>query len=88
MKKKVQDVDEVKVSTKPTPSKVIDDFIKKDDNVYRPSGEVNFRIPTGSIALDRMLGGGIPAGRITQIYGEPDVGKTTLAYHIYQRHRS
>ena len=40
-------------------------------------------IPTGSIALDIALGvGGIPRGRITEIYGQESSGKTTLAYHI------
>lgn len=40
-------------------------------------------IPTGSIALDMALGvGGIPRGRITEIYGQESSGKTTLAYHI------
>ena len=36
-------------------------------------------IPTGSIALDLALGvGGIPRGRITEIYGPESTGKTTL----------
>ena len=40
-------------------------------------------IPTGAIALDIALGiGGIPRGRITEIYGQESSGKTTLAYHI------
>ena len=40
-------------------------------------------IPTGSIALDLALGiGGIPRGRITEIYGPESSGKTTLAQHI------
>jgi len=40
-------------------------------------------IPTGSIALDLALGvGGIPRGRITEIYGPESSGKTTLCYHI------
>ncbi len=38
---------------------------------------------TGSITLDKALGvGGIPHGRITEIYGPPSSGKTTLALHI------
>jgi len=40
-------------------------------------------IPTGSIALDLALGvGGIPRGRITEIYGPEASGKTTLALHV------
>jgi recombination protein RecA len=40
-------------------------------------------IPTGSIALDMALGiGGIPRGRITEIYGPESSGKTTLALHV------
>ncbi|MDH7601245.1 MAG: recombinase RecA [Armatimonadota bacterium] len=48
----------------------------------RPKLDVDV-IPTGSIALDLALGvGGIPRGRITEIYGQESSGKTTLAYHI------
>ncbi len=40
-------------------------------------------IPTGSIALDLALGiGGVPRGRIVEIYGPESSGKTTLAQHI------
>jgi recombination protein RecA len=40
-------------------------------------------IPTGSIALDLALGvGGIPRGRIVEIYGPESSGKTTLVQHI------
>jgi recombination protein RecA len=48
----------------------------------RPSLRVE-TIPTGSIALDIALGvGGIPRGRVTEIYGHESGGKTTLALHI------
>jgi recombination protein RecA len=40
-------------------------------------------IPTGAIALDVALGiGGVPRGRVTEIYGPESSGKTTVALHI------
>ncbi len=40
-------------------------------------------IPTGSISLDKILGvGGIPRGRVVEVYGPESTGKTTLALHI------
>jgi recombination protein RecA len=40
-------------------------------------------IPTGSIAVDLALGiGGIPRGRVTEIYGPESSGKTTLTLHV------
>src|ERR1700749_1642456 len=40
-------------------------------------------IPTGSLALDLALGiGGVPRGRIVEIYGPESSGKTTLVNHI------
>ncbi len=40
-------------------------------------------IPTGSLSLDIALGiGGIPRGRVTEIFGPEMAGKSTLAQHI------
>jgi recombination protein RecA len=44
--------------------------------------QVDF-IPTGSIALDLALGvGGVPRGRITEIFGPESSGKTTVCQHV------
>lgn len=49
----------------------------------RPQGVSAPAIPTGSIALDIALGiGGVPRGRIVEIYGPESAGKTTLVQHI------
>ena len=48
----------------------------------RPEQDVE-EIPTGSLALDMALGiGGLPKGRIVEIYGPESSGKTTLALHV------
>jgi recombination protein RecA len=49
-----------------------------DDNIIAVPA-----IPTGSLALDLALGvGGVPRGRVVEIYGPESSGKTTLALHI------
>lgn len=46
-------------------------------------GQYVAAIPTGSISLDLALGiGGVPRGRVTEIYGSESAGKSTLCYHI------
>ncbi len=40
-------------------------------------------IPTGALSLDLALGiGGVPRGRIVEVYGPESSGKTTLTYHV------
>lgn len=43
------------------------------------------RFSTGIEDLDYILGGGIPRGRIIEIFGKESAGKTTLAYHLMGR---
>ena len=68
--------------------KAVGDIIKRygDGSIMR-LGEAHSMvvdaIPTGSLSLDLALGvGGIPRGRIAEIYGPESSGKTTLCQHI------
>jgi recombination protein RecA len=69
-------------------NKAVSDIIKRygDGSIMR-LGEAHRMmvdvIPTGSLSLDLALGvGGIPRGRITEIFGPESSGKTTLCQHI------
>jgi recombination protein RecA len=68
--------------------KAVGDILKRygDGSIMR-LGDTNRlkvdSIPTGSLSLDLALGiGGIPRGRITEIFGPESSGKTTLCQHI------
>ena len=46
-------------------------------------------IPTGSLSLDIALGlGGVPRGRIIEVFGPESSGKTTVAFILLQRYRN
>ncbi len=54
--------------------------IMKLDDSYKQAVDV---IPTGCLAIDNALGvGGLPRGRIVEIYGPESSGKTTVALHV------
>ncbi len=65
----------------------LDDIIKRygDGAILRLGDATHLQvdaIPTGSLALDIALGvGGLPRGRVTEIYGPESSGKTTLCLH-------
>ena len=75
--KKINKIDEVLDEIK---GKFGEGMIMKLGDAKRVDVEA---IPTGSISLDIALGiGGVPRGRVIEIYGPESSGKTTLALHI------
>ena len=55
-------------------------------SIMRMGENMNFNIesiPTGALALDMALGiGGLPRGRVVELYGPESSGKSTLAMHV------
>ena len=43
---------------------------------------VKYRVPTGIVAFDRVIGGGIPSGRLTEFFGGESTAKSRLVAHI------
>lgn len=58
-------------------------------DVIRKGSEIpeHPRIPTGIFAMDLALGGGLPKGKISMLYGKEDSGKSLLLYKIIATHQ-
>ncbi|MCG9128590.1 recombinase RecA [Candidatus Poribacteria bacterium] len=84
------DSDDEKISKEK--KKAVDDAISQVERAYGKGSIMRFTdnevvpvevIPTGALSLDLALGvGGIPRGRIVEVFGHEGTGKTTLALHI------
>ena len=59
----------------------LDDALAAIRRQYGEDGAPSGRLASGSLALDRALGGGWPAGAIVELAGEEGTGKSTLALH-------
>lgn len=73
--------------------KLVNDIAKSEGKeaifgLGKTAGSVNLkRWSTGLPDLDHILGGGMPEGRMIEIYGAESSGKTTLLYHLCAQHQ-
>ncbi len=87
-KKTAEEKDSAKEGREAARKKAISQITKKygQGSIMRLGDNTSMQvsaIPTGSLSLDFALGiGGVPKGRIVEIYGPESSGKTTLALHI------
>jgi recombination protein RecA len=70
----------------PENKEIIENITKEyGEGIINTLGDSKFKdqptLSTGSIILDREIGGGYPFGKIVELYGENASGKTTLALH-------
>jgi RecA/RadA recombinase len=77
----------VKKKSKPSRAAVlaaeINTALKLEANPLRIGSDPYFtieRVPTGSLVLDRIIGGGFARGRHYELYGDENAGKSTILY--------
>ena len=73
----------VKVTNSEEKKKALDAAIAKLLKQLREINQTGQTIPTGCLSLDLALGlGGVPKGRVIEVYGPESSGKTTVALHM------